>query len=469
MSRFTIRPLPSFLLLVTVTLVAYAGALQGDFQFDDVSTILQNPHLDRWDTFVGHLTHMIRPVLYLTFFIDRSLYGDAVTGYHILNVLLHLGCGVLVYRILLRAVTEETHHVPLWVAVAFLVHPITTETVTYISGRTSGLMALWYLLALFFYIKATECPPGSPCHRLYYAGALSSFLLSLASKETAMTFPMALLLWDILVRRLNGAALRAAFRSDHSPFWIVLLVVGAMMWSHPRYTYLAQFSLSVRPLWDNVLSQLHANTYALLLFVLPWKQNLDHDLPVFHSLNQWHLSLDVAVVIGLAAAAMLAARRLPLMAFGLGWFVLQVVPTNSLIPRLDLLSERNLYLGSVGLLLMAVLTGTYITQCLSSLLRRDRMVRIGVGAFSLALVVLLCLATNARNHLYRDAVLLWSDAVQKSPYKARPHNNLGHAYTQQGKWDLAIEEFRIALMLKPDYPLAQQNLRNAYLRHVDRD
>jgi Flp pilus assembly protein TadD len=118
---------------------------------------------------------------------------------------------------------------------------------------------------------------------------------------------------------------------------------------------------------------------------------------------------------------------------------------------------------------MAVLTGTYITQWLSSLLRRDRMVRIGVGAFSLALVVLLCLATNARNDLYRDAVLLWSDAVQKSPYKARPHNNLGHAYTQQGKWDLAIEEFRIALMLKPDYPLAQQNLRNAYLRHVDRD
>ena len=75
---------------------------------------------------------------------------------------------------------------------------------------------------------------------------------------------------------------------------------------------------------------------------------------------------------------------------------------------------------------------------------------------SLALVVLLCLATTARNALYHDAVLLWSDAVQKSPDKARPHNNLGHAYAQQGKWDLAIEEFRIALTLQPDYPLAQR-------------
>ena len=88
---------------------------------------------------------------------------------------------------------------------------------------------------------------------------------------------------------------------------------------------------------------------------------------------------------------------------------------------------------------------------------------------SLSLVVLLCFSTNARNDLYRDAVLLWSDAVEKSPGKARPHNNLGHAYALRDEWDLAIEEFRMALTLQPAYPLAQQNLLNAYLRHVDRD
>jgi tetratricopeptide (TPR) repeat protein len=468
-NRFTIRPLTSFLLLVTVTLAAYTGAFRGDFQYDDVSTILENPHLDRWDIFVGHLDHMIRPVLYLTFFVDRSLYGDAATGYHALNLLLHLGCGVLVYRILLRAVTEEMQHVPLWVAAAFLVHPITTETVTYISGRASGLMAFWYLFGLFLYIMATECRRGNLAGRVYYAGAIGSFLLSLVSKETAVTFPVALLLWDLLVRGLTGAALRTAFRSNYLPFWLVLLIVGAMMWDHPRYTYLAQFSLSLRPLWDNALSQFHAITYAVLLFLLPWKQNLDHDLPVFHSMTQWPLFLDLMVLSGFAVAAIVAARRLPLLTFGLAWYVLQLLPTNSVIPRLDVLSERNLYLASIGLLLVVVLIGAYITQWLSKVLRQTRMVQIGVGAVSLALVVFLCVSTNMRNELYRDAVLLWSDAVQKSPHKARPHNNLGHAYAQQREWDLAIEEFRIALMLKPDYPLAQQNLLNAYLRYVERD
>lgn len=456
------------LLLVTVALAAYAGAFRGDFQFDDVSTILENPHLDRWSTFVGHLDHIIRPALYLTFYIDRSLYGDSATGYHILNLLLHLGCGILVYRILLRAVTEQTRVVPLCVAVLFLIHPITTETVTYISGRASGLMAFWYLLALFFYIKTTECPSGNFARRLYYAGAIGSYLLSLASKETAMTFPVALLLWDLLVRRLDSATGRTAVCRGHLPFWLVLSIIGAAMWGHPRYTYLAQFSFDIRSPWDNALSQIHAVTYGLRLFVFPWKQNLDHDLPVFHSPSQWPLPLDLLVLGAFLVAAVVAVRRLPLMTFGAAWFVLQLLPTNSLIPRLDLLSERNLYLASIGLLLVALLIAIYTAHGLGRMLRRPRLVQFGVGAVWLALVVLLCLATNARNDLYHDAIRLWSDAVEKSPGKARPHNNLGHAYAREGKWDLAIEEFRTALTLQPDYPLAQRNLRNAYLRHVDR-
>jgi len=80
----------------------------------------------------------------------------------------------------------------------------------------------------------------------------------------------------------------------------------------------------------------------------------------------------------------------------------------------------------------------------------------------------LCLFTYQRNVLYRDAVLLWSDTVEKSPHKARPHNNLGHAYALRDDWDRAIEEFRIAARLNPDYALAQQNLRNAYLHRVGR-
>jgi hypothetical protein len=451
-----------------ITCLVYANAFSGDFQYDDFSTILMNPHLESWDTFVGHIDHMVRPVLYATFLADQSLYGASPTGYHLLNLLLHLGSGLLVYRILARAVTEEARHVPFWTALLFLIHPIQTETVTYISGRASGLMAFWYLLAFFLYIKASDDTSGRVTPRLYRAGAVLCFMLSVASKEPAVTFPLALLLWDVVVRRFRGAPLRAAIRSHHLPFWLILLVVGFAVWSHPRYSALAQFSVGIRSLSDNLLSELHAVTYALLLFVCPWKQNFDHDLPVLHSLFEWPLPLDLLVLGGLTAAGLFLARRLPLLSFGIGWFFLQLLPT-SLIPRNDLLSERNLYLASIGILLAVVVLGSRLAHWLSAVLPRPKLVRIGAGSLALAVVLALCLMTFQRNELYRDPVLLWSDTVEKSPHKARPYNNLGHAYALRDDWDRAIEEFRTAARLDPDYALAQKNLRDAYLHRVGRD
>ncbi|HKO30609.1 MAG TPA: hypothetical protein VJU54_05695, partial [Nitrospiraceae bacterium] len=125
--RFTIRPQFLCGLLAAVTVATYVASLQGTFQYDDFVTILMNPHLNRWDTFVGHLDHMVRPVLYATFLVDRSLYGESPMGYHLLNLLLHLASGLLLYRILTHAVTEETRHVAFWTSLLFLIHPIQTE------------------------------------------------------------------------------------------------------------------------------------------------------------------------------------------------------------------------------------------------------------------------------------------------------------------------------------------------------
>jgi len=455
-----------FFILLVAGLI-YVTAFSGDFHFDDRPTILANPHLESGEIFVDHLDHMVRPVLYATFFLDRRLFDMSPAGYHLLNLLLHLGSGALVYRILMRAVTEETKLVAPWTTLLFLIHPIQTETVTYISGRASGLMAFWYLLALFLYIKASEDTSGHVIRRRYRSGALLCFILSVASKEPAVTFPLALLLWDVVVRRLRGARLREAIIAEHTPFWLAVLAAGVLAWQHPRYADLAQFSLNIRPLWENALSELHSVSYALLLFICPWKQNFDHDLPLLHTLIEWPLPLDLLVWCGLTVAAFISIRRLPLLSFGIGWFVLQILPTT-VLPRNDLLSERNLYLASLGILLAAVVLGSYLTHRIAQVLERPSWFGISVGAVELAMVVALCVSTMHRNALYHNPVLLWSDSVAKSPRKARPHNNLGYALSRRGEWDPAIEEFRIAVRLDPAYELAQQNLRDAYLRQVGR-
>jgi tetratricopeptide (TPR) repeat protein len=215
-----------------------------------------------------------------------------------------------------------------------------------------------------------------------------------------------------------------------------------------------------------MLSQLHAMTYALLLFICPWMQNFDHDLPVLHSIVQWPIPLDI-LVWGAVIALAIGLRHSPLVAFGLAWYALQWLPTI-LIPRLDLLSERNLYLPFAGLVPALVSLTGWAANRLIAQFNQLRIIRATFLVIGLLVVADLCVLTYQRNLLYRDAVALWTDTVEKSPQKARPHNNLGHSYALSGDWDRAVDEFRTAARLDPDYALAQKNLRNAYLRQVGR-
>jgi tetratricopeptide (TPR) repeat protein len=463
----TTRASIQLIALCLLTIAVYLGAFRGAFHYDDSLTILENPHLESLQTFVAHLDHMVRPVLYVTFLLDRSLFGLDPAGYHLLNLLLHLGSGLLIYRILSSAVMDKHSPVPSWTALLFLIHPIATETVTYISGRASGLMAFFYLLAFFLYLKASEQSDTGARRRLYLSGSVASFLLAIGSKETAVTFPLALLLWDLLIRRHRGVSLRARILSGHLPFWIVLFLAAAWAFHHPRYTALAEFSFTIRPFGEHLLSELHVMAYAVTLLFTPWNQNFDHDLPVFHSLTQWPLPLDLLTLAAVAVGIFFSARRLPLVAFGLSWFLIQLLPT-SLIPRNDLMSERNLYLPAIGLLLAIVALGSHLVQWLLTIVRRPALVRIGSSVLATGVIAALCFFTYERNLLYEDRLLLWSDAVRKSPNKARPHNNLGYAYALRDDWDHAIKEFRTAARLDPDFILAQQNLRDAYLHRVGR-
>ncbi len=171
-------------------------------------------------------------------------------------------------------------------------------------------------------------------------------------------------------------------------------------------------------------------------------------------------------------AAVLIARKMPLTSFGLLWFFLQLLPTNGVIPRYDLLSERNLYLPSVGLFLAGASFWMTGTAKLASSNNGRQLLHPSVKHITLKLLrylpLLACLVlayfTFNRNAIYESEVTFWLEAVHKSPRKARPHNNLGYAYFLRGDFDHAIEEFRIAVWLDPNDQDVQQNLRKAWLQ-----
>ena len=457
--------------LMILGAVAYANTFSGVFQFDDVASILRDPRLGDPGTFLTHLAGTIRPFLKLTFFADRQLWGESPAGYHLLNLLLHLGSGLLIYAILARLVNEAAPRpaadsaasVPFWAALLFLVHPVGTETVTYLSGRATGLMAFFYLAGFHLYLRASSAVTASRLSGAY-AGAIACFVLALLSKETAVTLPAALLLAELVIRARRGDALRAVFLRLHSPFWAVLLLFLAAAAIHPRYAYLFDFSLGLRPLHENLLTQVNVVAYALVLFFAPARLNFEHDLPSYGAVVAWPTPAALALLLGLVALAVVRARKNPLPAFGILWFFLQLLPANSVLPRYDLLSERNLYLPAAGLCLALVSLWFAFTGRLRESFedRRAIFAAKALGFLPLAVVPLLITATLARNALYADPIVFWSDAVAKSPEKARPRVNLGHAYYLAGDVERAIEQFRIALTLDRDNPVAQANMRAAW-------
>ena len=150
-------------LLTAAAAIGYANAFFGTFQFDDFASILNDPRLASPSAFWAHADGMIRPALKLTFVVDRLFWGDNPAGYHLLNLLLHWGSGLLVFAILARACRRVTlpwstpaRRVAFWTALLFLIHPIETEAVTYLSGRATGLMAFFYLASIYLFLRADE-------------------------------------------------------------------------------------------------------------------------------------------------------------------------------------------------------------------------------------------------------------------------------------------------------------------------
>ena len=457
--------------LLLATVAAYANAFAGAFLFDDRAVILDDARLASPAAFFSHVTETIRPLTKFTLLVDRQLYGSQPAGYHLLNLLLHLASGALAWAIVRRLGANDG--LALWTAALFLLHPIATETVTYISGRPTGLMACLYLSAFLLFLVAREAHGDRRRRVVAATGAATCLGLSLLSKETAVVFPVLLVLYEIVLGR-TGASVRPTSRAGgvalHAVLGgtVVIFLVAAAF--HARYAYLFRYGLGLRGFGENLVTQARAVAYSLSLFVWPARLNFDHDIAVSAALVAPGTLAALAVLAALVGAALAVVRRAPLFAFGVLWYFVHLLPTNSVFPRYDVLSERNLYLPALGLYLAVGAALAAVGRSAARWLGRRRPGNAGPAptrrwlAPALVSTLVLCLAgaTASRNRLYADPVLFWSDAVRKSPAKARPHTNLGQAWFEAGQVDKALSEFRTALSLDPYDPVARRNLLEAW-------
>jgi tetratricopeptide (TPR) repeat protein len=424
--QFWRAPWPASALLAAV-LAAYAGAFSGGFQFDDFNVIVHQGavrSLGAWrDSMPG-----IRPLLKLSYALCWSA-GGGTLAFHAVNVALHAANVLLVWqllRVLFERMGVKGDGLAAFVgALLFALHPAHTEAVTYVSGRSVSLMALFYLAAVLAYLR--EAPRWtSPL----------LFALALGAKEVAATLPAALVLCEALDLRRPFDA-RAVLRRT-APHWALLALGLALMAALPRYREMLETSLALRGPADQLALQLGALVRQVGVLILAVPPNIDPEVAAVPPVAA--LSVVAALAVGLALL-----RVQPWYALALLWFLLHLAPTNSILPRADAANDRQLYLASIGPLALAGLA--------LSLAPRGRIM---LAAFA---ALVLAVGTFLRNQDYRSEVALWSDTVRHSPGKARAFNNLGFALQEAGRAEEARAAYERALALDPGHIPARVNLQ----------
>ncbi|MGQ0577984.1 MAG: tetratricopeptide repeat protein [Betaproteobacteria bacterium] len=434
------------IIVCAAALAADFNALFGSFQFDDYNVIVHNPAVHSAAAWFESMPG-IRPLLKLSYTLNW-IANPSPFGFHLVNVAAHAANAALVYFLFCalrdRLPASGARWAPFLGALLFALHPLHTEAVTYVCGRSVSLMALFYLGGVLAYLRADASP--APGKLRVISAAL--FAAALLTKETAVTLPLALLLCDAVdphSRRLGDMLRR------QSAHWLVLIGAMVVMIASPTYRHLFEVSLSTRTLAENLLSQIDAIWYLGAQLLMPWRMNVDPDLAVAAS---WTPSLSLrAALLAIAVAAGFAnLRRRPWLAIALLWFFIHLLPTNSVLPRLDLANDRQLYLASIGVFLLAAVA-------LQRLLERAPH-RSMVNALAGIMLLGLGYVTVQRNETYRSEVTFWEDAAAKSPGKARVFNNLGFVYQQAGRREEAEQAYLRALELDPKHPRAYWNLEN---------
>jgi len=425
------------LVLPAAIAAAYVNSLGGPFQFDDYLVIVNASSVHSFSAWAAD--RGIRPVLKLSYLMNW-VSGLGAPGFHVVNILIHAANAWLVYCVCRRLATTV---IAAAAALGFALHPVQTEAVTYISGRSTSLMAMFYLASLLAYVRGRES-------RSILWGRLVSpvlFALALLTKEIAVTLPCALLLWEVTSDRKEEPW--RAVLARQWVHWTVLASAVIALALHSGYGHLMSVSFKTRSWSENLANQAHAVVYLLRQMVWPVWLSVDPDLP---SSGSWtaEAAAKAAFLGALIAAGLLLAKRRSFLGFGILWFFIHLAPTNSVVPRLDVVNDRQLYLAGIGLYL-ALAVG------LCRILQSSRALRwsgVSAGAAALALIAM----TALRNRDYRSEVALWESAVRVAPAKARAHHNLGCAYALAGRYDDADKELKAAIALRPDYVLARKNL-----------
>jgi tetratricopeptide (TPR) repeat protein len=486
------------LILVVAGVVFYSNTFSSPFIFDDKAYIAQKETLHQLWPLWTPMLNSHRPVADFSFalnyalddFLDLFQSGDPsfapsvgnlgsqsvkhtfhYWAYHAVNLAIHVAAALILFdftrRTLSRGALALRYGQVAWglalsVALLWLVHPLQTESVTYVYQRFESLMGMFFLLTFYCFLRAQDSPRAV----WWYVGSVAACLLAMGSKEVAAAAPPLLLWYD---RAFLASGWRELLRRRW-PFYAALagvLLLLALLMLHMRPVYASGGILKVEgvgPL-EYARTQPGVILHYLRLSVWPQGQNLDYGWPVA---NTWlGIVPPLGIVLGLLGLTVWCAWRHPAWGFLGGWFFLILAPTSSIAPIRDLAFEHRMYLSLAAVLAALVVGGYELLPRLPFYRSGTRLQQRLIQIVPLVVAtVALGSATYVRNTVYFSPISLWRDIIAKAPDHPRAYNNLGLMYMMvrqppevaRSYQREAERLFREAIKLDPKYYDAHYNL-----------
>ena len=448
------------LVLSLLSVALYLNSLNNSFHFDDHPNILDNPHIRNVKNFSQFLegirsyVGIPRVLTMLSFAINYHFHRFDVWGYHLVNLILHISCGILAFlvaRMLLSLEFEREGHpdqpkinlLSFLSALIFVSHPVQVNTVTYIVQRNEGLAAFFYLLSFFLFISGSFKKGWEKF--LLFLGSGGSFFCSIFSKETGFTVPLTVILFDFIFRCKSKEDRLRRLRI-YLPLSLILMIYILFFLRGGVLHLLAEKSKEGVTPWHYLLTQANVIIQYFKLLVLPLPQwlNVDHDFPLSRSLFEYPTFLSISVLLFILGLAAYLINKKRLISFCIFFFFIVLLPSSSIVPLWDYMVEYRLYLPVLSFGLIVAMAFGYLYQFLARHFSKKTTFGV-VSGLSVLLISFYSAITIQRNHTFKNDLTLWSDAAKKSPYKMRVHHNLGRAYFNRGDIDEAIREGEIAL------------------------
>jgi len=442
--------------IVIAGLVSYHNAINGEFVWDDMVLIKDNmyirsfAHLDKVFTRgigegAGVQSNSYRPLQIVSYMVGYALWGADVRGYHLLNILCHICVAIGIFWLSLLIFKDRL--ISFFTGLLFVVHPIHTGAVTYISGGADSAAAVFMIVCSIFYIRSSLRQSSEKININNYIIVIISYAAALLTRENSLILPIILLLYHYTFKRKINTKLF---------FSLVVIAVGYCLL---RITFLKDMLSagdSVTTMWRRIPGFFVAITRYLKLLIAPVNLHMEYGNKLF-SVFDPKCIMGIFLSLFLLVVAVMK-RKNTFLFFSIMCFFVTILPVSNIYPLNAYMAQHWLYLPSIGFFLIAA-------KIISVLFKGRKQIIIAV-VISLIIVGACSFLTIKQNRYWRDSVTLYQQTL-KYASSSRLYNNLGVAYKERGDFDKALEAYGIALKLNSKDAYIYNNIGLLYSSKKD--